>query len=157
MPSNQGVAIRSTYGRLIASFQRKEPDNLHVGLVQYIDYSTESFPPLPTPETEYFLTPFIHKRRSYKHEEELRALWWDGEALNSSGPHESGDPMPPEWMAGVHPGGVDLGVDLEVLVEEVRVSPAAPAWFRGVVEAVGRRYELDFPIKQSDLAVDPVF
>jgi hypothetical protein len=54
-------------------------------------------------------------------------------------------------------GGVPVPVQLPTLIEAVHVPPAAPHWFREVVEETIRRFGYSFPIKQSHLDVDPIF
>lgn len=156
VPSSQGIAVRSTYRRLVDALTVEERP-LFIGCVRYIDYTRETFP--TDPLYENVLTPFIHKRKSFEHERELRVLWWDGEALNINmdGHTAPDDPMPEKWMEGVHPGGVTVRVNLGTLIDEVRVSPTAPNWFTDLVTAVVGRYGFNFPIVKSDLAVDPVF
>jgi hypothetical protein len=69
LQSNEGVAIRSDSNTLAAIF---EPSSLNIGIsmVQYIDYDTTRIPF----RNAFF--PFVHKRLSFAHENELRAVIW---------------------------------------------------------------------------------
>ena len=158
VPSHQGVAIRSTYRRLVDALAAEEKP-LHVGCVRYIDYTREGFPRRgDAASVENMLTPFIHKRKSFEHERELRIIWFDREAANvNMSNRRLGDELPEEFMEGVRPGGVTARVDLAALIAEVRVSPPAPSWFKDVVDAVVKRYGFNFCTKQSDLGADPVY
>ena len=64
---NSGIAIQSTYGRLVKSFSRCK-ERIYIGKVRYIDYSSESI------DTDDILQRFTHKRKSFAYENELRAI-----------------------------------------------------------------------------------
>lgn len=50
-----------------------------------------------------------------------------------------------------------MQVDLRALIQEVRVSPFASSRFHHVVENVVAANGFDFPVGQSDLALDPLY
>jgi hypothetical protein len=62
--TSDAVAIQSTFARL----QRVLSDRAFIGVVKYVDYDTEWMPEGNT------LYPFVHKRKSFEHERELRAV-----------------------------------------------------------------------------------
>src|SRR5262249_52953837 len=66
--SNEGVAIQSTFGRLISCLGRERRFSIYIGRVAYIDYRTGVIPE----SSEY--EPFLHKRKSFEYEREVRAL-----------------------------------------------------------------------------------
>ncbi len=133
--TNQAIAIQSTYEKLRAQL----PSEVCIGMVEYKDYDAEWLPEGHT------LFPFVHKRKSFVHEQELRAIaqllpdgrvnlktqQWDEEKYH-------------------HVALVDL-------VEEVRVAPAAPAWFRDTVTAVTRHYGFKLYVRQSSLDDESVY
>ncbi|HEY7226550.1 MAG TPA: hypothetical protein VH481_00290, partial [Nitrososphaeraceae archaeon] len=61
-----GIAIQSTYRRLRDSFS-KAIESVGIGMVNYMDYNTQWM-------KEDFILPFLTKRTSFKHEQELRAF-----------------------------------------------------------------------------------
>jgi hypothetical protein len=63
----RGVALQSTYARLRDSF-KDNPENIFIGKVNYIDWD-EDWTPMG-----YILDPFLHKRKNFESEKELRAL-----------------------------------------------------------------------------------
>ncbi len=65
--TNEAVAIQSTYQKLASCL----PENVFVGVVHYIDYETQWLP------EGNAMWPFVHKRKSFEHERELRALFED--------------------------------------------------------------------------------
>src|ERR1035441_4800903 len=65
-----GVAIQTTVSRLKASLAL-EPRDLFIAKVQYIDHEAEQ---VSEPIEADVLTPIITKRRSYRHEQEVRVI-----------------------------------------------------------------------------------
>src|ERR1043165_4873977 len=68
--SSEGIAIRSSVARLktaLASFE----DKIFVRPVRYLDYDRDRI------EMGDVLEPFFYKRRSFEHERELRAVFFD--------------------------------------------------------------------------------
>jgi hypothetical protein len=63
---DHGVAIQTTFQALTASLASEEDG--YVGLVKYIDFQTALIP-----ENNAFW-PFVHKRRSFDFEHEVRAV-----------------------------------------------------------------------------------
>ena len=60
------IAIQSTFKRLRYSLS----NDINIGLINYIDYEKES-----VPSSNYF-NYFLHKRKCFEYECELRALIW---------------------------------------------------------------------------------
>jgi hypothetical protein len=65
--SGKGVAIKSTYARLIKSLE-SWPRDFFAGCVSYADYDRDVI----TGTT--MLAPFVHKPKEYQHEQELRIV-----------------------------------------------------------------------------------
>ncbi len=103
-------------------------------MIEYKDYEGEWLP------EDHTLFPFVHKRKFFEHERELRAI-------AQYFPNGRIDLKTAQW----EDEGKVHHVTLDDLVEEVRVAPAAPAWFRDTVDAVTRQYGFKFYVKQSSL------
>ncbi len=133
------LALRSSVGRLRGVL----PDDIQVGRVNYIDYATDAIP------QGNILFPYFHKRTSFKHEHELRAVRWDRSRLTQVGHVDLSIKAPDagEWVK----------VDLTVLFESLFVSPEAPPWFATLLRQVLERYGLSCSVHYSRLANDPVF
>ncbi len=134
--SSEAIAIQSTYNRLHTCL----PSGIFVGEVQYIDYTKDWLPEGNT------FAPFVHKRKSFEHERELRAVIQDLpiEDVILVGKQN------PEPGRSVH-------VDLDTLLEAVYIAPSAPSWFRSLVASITRKYGLDTPIVHSSLDAKPVY
>lgn len=141
-----GLAIRSTCGQLLQAFgppvqlDGYEPQGpiastartILVGRINYVDYRSATWP------NDDLMRASMHKRVSYAHEHEVRVLL--------SSPDDAH-----------REGGLYLAVDVNVLIQEIFVSPESPKWFRDVVEAVAARFGITARIQQSSLAATPLF
>jgi hypothetical protein len=130
--SNEAVCIRSTYRRL----RRCLPQCVFVGEVSYIDYETGGF------SLGKVFNAIMHKRLSFAHERELRAIFWE----------QDGTPDAQPYKPQIDDSGLAMEVDLPALIERVYVSPTAAPWFADLVRAMTKKYELAFPVDQSVLA-----
>jgi|SRR5690554_6175736 len=147
-----GVAITSTYKRLTECFKVTER-NVYVSEINYVDYDTYD---LPGEEGNIGLyDPFIHKRLSFVHEKELRAIVlherfekskWSGLSRN----------YPTDSFADGQPGYRERCC-LSTLIQEVVISPSAPDWFVRLIENCLRRFGYNFCIKQSKIYSTPTY
>jgi hypothetical protein len=137
LKSSEGLAIQSTYANLRDCFECEHP--VYLGAVDYIDYKTEAF------ETGNGFVPFVTKRKSFEHEREVRAIV----SCASVNPDQSGRPLTVD--------GANIKVNLETLVLAIYVAPTAPTWFAEVVRQTIKQFGYDFEVRQSDLALDPIF
>jgi hypothetical protein len=135
--SHEAVCIRSTYRRL----RQCLPQCVYIGEVNYINYETEGF---SSGNTFNFI---MHKRLSFAHERELRAIFW---AMD-------GTPEAQPYKAQIEPSGLAVEVDLPALIERVYVSPTAAPWFGNLVKAMTTRCGYAFPVSQSTLAAEPLY
>lgn len=135
--TNEAVAIQSTFSKLHQSL----PSDTYLGKVNYIDYDKDWLP-----EGNAF-RPYVHKRRSFEHEKELRVLMQDLPSTGSGFDHN---------LINIELGK-SIEINLSELIEHVYVSPTAPNWFYDVVCGVSKRYGYEFDIKQSKLSRNPVF
>lgn len=135
--TNEAIAIRSSFARLARELDEKT----YLGVVEYIDFENDW-----VPEGNTFF-PFVHKRRSFSHEQEVRALFSEWPVKEGGFDYEA---IPPS-------GGLERKVNIHELIESVYVAPTGPAWFKTLVEQVCRRYGLTTPVIQSSLDAEPFF
>lgn len=136
LDSNMGVAIKSTYNRLVNAVM-ESPQMVFIGKVKYIDYDKELIP-----YDEGLWAPFLRKRKVFEYEKEIRAMY-----LLS---HNKIDDTKKTR------GGL-VNVDLDLLVEDVVLAPDVPYWFREVVESVISKYGYEFMVKNSSVNESPIF
>ncbi len=140
--AGHGIAIRSSYRRLAESLLCD--DTIYIGTVKYVDFDKKVI------DDSNAFYPFVHKRRSFEFERELRAL-------AQHPPEELGDGTVRFGGESAGPPGLPLSVDLDHLVETIYVAPDAPSWFANLVRKIVTRYGRSWPVKQSDLSADPVY
>lgn len=135
--ANGGLAIKTRFDSFVKSFITDE--KIHIGKVQYVDYDNDLIP------EDDPLSPYLHKRKSFEHEQEVRAIVQN---VNTSQLTELQDDY-------------DIGkyyeVDLNLLIQEVVVDPFTPEWFLELVDLVAQRYNLQAPINKSHLAALPMW
>ena len=138
LKTGEGIAIQSTFKRLIESLSKDLEHEIYIGKVNYIDYETE----LMREDNAFY--PLMHKRRSFEMERELRAviMKYAVKVLQQ----EKSSPL-----------GLYISVDLDILVEKLFVSPTAPEWFSDLVTSVVNKYGLKMEVIQSSLAGSPIF
>lgn len=142
LKSNEGVAVQSTFNKLITSFDEDTEYSVHVGKVHYIDYERYFMP-----ETNLFY-PFLHKRRSFEHEKELRAIIMKFPPKNGGGLDFDAEPF--EF-------GFKSLVDLRVLIDKIYVAPTAPKWIFDLIKTVLEQFSIDKEIVQSSLDSTPIY
>lgn len=142
--SGEGIAIESTYARLLASLKEYKDFEVNVGMINYLDYRRDAIP------RDNLISPFMHKRKSFEHEKELRALIWTPQhGKNTMGSH-------PVNTCQEHPG-LYVPTNLATLVNRILVAPTAPPWIAELVKSVTRKYGFEIPVFQSDLASRPIY
>lgn len=132
------VAIQSTFSKLVANL----PTYVNVGLVRYIDYERQTF------AKDNSFNAVMHKRKSFEHESEVRAIAWQ----TLSG--ELGGDVIRRDMT---PTGLPIGVNLEALIELIYVHPFAPTWFSDIVRELVAKQELKIEVRQSMLGDSPLW
>jgi hypothetical protein len=151
MELRRGLAVKSTVGRLGASFAQRQNSNIssnediEIWRVHYIDYEADLFPPWNV------LYHFVHKRLEYKAENEVRvvALITDAAAATAS-------------LGGtdfeVNEAGLLLPVNVEALIDTIYIAPKAPADVKQTVRELLRRAGLEsIPVRPSRLTTKPVY
>ena len=144
----EGVAVRTNFENLQASIRSVAELPVTFGQVDYVDYREREVPRLGW-------SPLFHKRMEYRGEGEVRAVLpgpplkdWDVQT-DPQGPEIPLDPDVSEQ------GGRYVGVNLDVLVNEVRVPPHAAPWFADSVRSVIERSSTSVPVTRSSIELPP--
>jgi hypothetical protein len=141
----RGIAVRSTFERLTKSL--RDDRSVFVGMVHYVNYDQQFIPEGNS------LAPYVYKRASFEHEQELRAVTQDLGRATSTSP-EGGSTLD---LDAIGPAGLKIPVDIAQLIESVYIAPEAEDWFAVLVERLVRRYGHEWPVRHSDLAQDPIY
>lgn len=144
LSNNEGIAIQSTYQRLIESLASYNDFEIHVGRIRYIDYEKEVIP------MGNLLSPFIYKRKSFEYEDELRALIWTPQ-------HGKNDIQNPQGNKFANTSGLYVTVDIERLIDNILVAPSAPSWILEVIRSVTSKFGIAKAVIQSNLASTPIY
>lgn len=136
--SNEAISIQSTYKTL----KDLLPDNAYIGIVNYIDYEKDFIP-----ETNTFY-PFVHKRKSFEHENEIRAVIQDVPLGKNGGI---------DYSRSNSNNGVSIDIEPDKLIKKVYIAPASPSWYKELINSMIKKYKLNCPVIQSSMDEDPVF
>ncbi len=135
-----GIAIKTNFGRFRDSLVGDE--SVYGGAVRYEDYSTARIP------FDDIFTPLFHKRQSFSHEQEFRAVVHGVRqalvATLASNPFE-------------RKKGCYCDIELSTLVMEVVVAPFAEQWFFDLVGSFASQYGLGGRVRRSTQAETPSF
>jgi hypothetical protein len=128
------VAIRTTYDELLEVMRLHE--RLYLGLINYADYEKDKIN-----TTSDGLARVMHKRRAFRHEEEVRFVRVRCEPDDQS------------------QTGLDVPIDLDRLVQAIYIDPYAPQWFEKVVRAVVGKFapSLGDRVTWSSMKADPLY
>ena len=148
-PADEGVAIRTSFGRLAKAFEETD-ESVYIGRINYIDFETEE---IPTHNTLYAL---MCKRREFEHEHEVRAVvspYYASESRDLTTPpfHGSSEIHRAEHER----SGLSISINLDSLIESIWVAPTAPSWIRDSVESTVRKFGVTASVYQSELFRDP--
>lgn len=143
--SGHGIALSTNYGRMREALGGEE--HIFVGHVRYVDYERHWIP-----EGNGF-DPYLHKRRSFAHEQEVRAVI----ATYPTRPEPTAENGEVLDYGLPSPAGLAIPTDPASLIEGVYVAPDAPSWFVELVGDVTARLGYGFGVSQSELSRDPVY
>ncbi len=125
----EGVVIKSTLKRLKDSFENEER-GIRVSKIEYCDYDKDD----PVDKDRIYL----HKKKSYQHEAELRAFTCPWTLEPPKGTKET--------------PGIAVEVIPKQLIEDVFIGPKCDDWLRTTVDAALRSFGLHkIKCKQSSL------
>lgn len=136
--TSESIAIETNYSTL------KEilPDNAFLGMVNYIDYLRDSFDPTN------MILPFAHKRKSFEHENEIRALityFGKGSAAETDHIKLLGD------------SGLSAQIDTGKLIKKIYTNPKCATWFTELVSTIARTYNIQAEVINSNLYTAPIY
>lgn len=142
--AEEGVAIRTTYEKLRISLSGQE---MYIGLVSYKDYEKEGYPLIqidpewPPEDVDYY--PFMHKRKAFEHEREVRVIKKVDATVNG----ESAEGVRLAWN------------DLENLIERIYVNPYAGAGYFDAVKVVVIKFapQLEGVLRWSAMKREPLY
>ena len=119
-----GLALQTTFGDFKRAFKAAS-QAIHIGLVRYLDYDSDPI----GDEWAYLDLPVVLKRKSFAHENELRAYFSITDFSFS------------KLRAGIDmPHGIPVDIELPLLIRSVYVAPGTPDWQIDAVNDLLRKY-----------------
>ena len=135
------MVIQSTYQKLASAFPDDPEKTVYMGMIKYKNYANPdehmNFP------NDIFnsIPPFFHKRIEYQHEKEVRALIFS--------PGKVDDDQ--------NENGIKIPVDVDKIIEEIRMRPRTQEWITKVVEKLVKKYDLRLKVLPSQLDEKPMY
>lgn len=149
LQSGDGVAVCSTYRKLVNAIDGESKLSYHVGKVNYFDYFDD------IKETSNFFHFVMSKPRQYNYEREIRVfVWWPTSGEADFDEPKLGDLIEEDTLTA--PTGIKVNVDLDMLIDGVYVSPFGPNWSSvGYWNDLLEKYGLEATAAMSRLAMEP--
>jgi len=135
---NAGIALQTTYARLRGAL----PENAALGMVRYIDYESEMI------SLQNILGFYMHKRREFEDEREVRALVWAHEFNPAT--------QQPFVRVDASVLGLNVPIDIQQAIENIVVAPGCQGWFHGLINSVLARYQVALEVQRSELERQPI-
>ncbi|MEZ9229590.1 hypothetical protein AB4259_00710 [Vibrio amylolyticus] len=129
LSGTEGVAIQTDVDTLREFFKTSELQ-ISTSKIKYLDYDSQVIP------ARNMMYPYVHKRNSFEHEKEFRALISD---------HDTNDAIK------------QVKINARDLIKRVYVCPKAPNWFYEIVVDVVKQYGVDVPIEKSAMYTRPTY
>lgn len=133
---SKGIMIKSNIENLKASLSYS-PQNLYLSEIRYIDFENETI------DIGNAMTPKIHKHQAYSYEKEVRLIY---EVPHSGWTYD--------WSKEETEDGVFIHLDLNILIDEIVISPFSPKWFQIMIQDLCSKYNLSKLIRESILKLD---
>ncbi|WP_331292443.1 MULTISPECIES: hypothetical protein [Methylobacterium] len=131
---NEAIAIQCEYQDLKSAL----PEYCYIGKINYIDYKTDN---IGHGNVFRLVT---HKRKSFEHEKEVRAVIW------SMGRGKRGVSWVSEFGATVH-------IDIRKLIKNIYVSPKSEDLLLSVVQGLADIYGLSVKVLKSEVNAPPAW
>jgi hypothetical protein len=129
----ESIGVQSTYRKLAYLL----PHDAFVGAVKYIDYDTDYI------DVTFAFNYIMHKRKSFEHERELRAVIWPPSVKK---PFDSMDGQ-----------GLIVPIDPNKLIENIFVSPDSEHILQDVILQLARTYGVSASVHKSDVNAAPTY
>lgn len=139
--SGNGIAIKSKFEDLVEAVSIVDENgrvvdgdaikSAPVGEVSYINYRTEEIP-------DTIVHPFFTKRESFSNENEVRIAEYKGDDEFES-------------------KGIYVDIDVEKLIDEIRLEPESPNWFEDLVIEVTDDLGYEIDVNRSELERTPLY
>jgi hypothetical protein len=148
LKDNEGVAVQTTSEKIKLSIESCT-EEIEYSRVQYLDYDTDIWHhPIDYPHTHYnLITPLIHKRLEFKHENEFRLYQRIDEA----------EGLEDFWNTQEFSIGKMIQVDIEILVDKIIFPPTSDEASQNKIMNLCKMYGYQFNYYKSALNQEPIY
>lgn len=147
LKNNNGVAIKTTIGNLLASFTNTE-EEINCSVVRYIDYENDIWLP-PTTDSGYnMFVPILHKREEFSDENEFRLIHQIEYNVQD---------IDEFWRSQPIEEGKNISIDLNKLISVVYTAPTSDQLQISRIEKVIQTNGFDFKVEKSKLNNEPYY
>ena len=147
LKNNDGVAIKTTIGKLLESFSKTE-EEISCSVVRYIDYEKDIWLP-PTTDNGYnMLIPILHKREEFSDENEFRLIH-QIEYHNQE--------TEQYWAQQTQKKRQNIKVELSKFIDTIFTAPTSNENQIMKVKQIIRKNGFDFSVKKSKLDNEPYY
>ena len=130
----QGIMIKSSISNLVSSFE-KSNEIIDLSEVSYNDHNRD------IDESPIVTSSIIRKHMAYSYERELRLIY----KVSTNYDYD--------WTKEKVEEGIYIEADLNILVDEIIMSPYSPKWFIELVENLSIKYGLIKKINKSEFSI----
>lgn len=131
---SKGIMITTSIEKMKMAFEHTK-EQIQLSEVKYLDYKKDK---MKLGNLNY---PIIHKNIHYDYEKEIRLIY--------QVPFQSG--LNYDWSQEENQFGKYINVDIDILIEEIIISPKAPQWFFDLISNLLGTYKIEKKISYSDL------
>lgn len=147
LKTNEGVAVQTTTEHLVNSLNNSDKE-IEISKVRYLDYDKEGFYGEDYRHRSYNLyMPFIHKRKEFSHEREVRLIYEIREAERDAD----------YWDKQKNNKGVLIDVNVNTLIDKIILPPTSDEKVRQQVALIIKRWGYDFELERSALSKEAYF
>ncbi|WP_339158309.1 hypothetical protein MKX50_02405 [Paenibacillus sp. FSL W8-0186] len=135
-----GIAIKSTTKRLhggLFKFRAEIGLPVHIAKVFYVDFNKDAS------ANDLLIYQFINKSKDYRHEKEFRAILMEGLIPTTNFNREA--------LRINHENGIGYPVDINLLIDEVHITPFASKDYKRNVEELLLKYNINKPVFQDEV------
>ncbi len=125
-----GIAIKTTFKKFKEAIKSNEKSQIMFCKISYIDYKKHTY------SRKNLLNVSLLKRKSFSHENELRAIMY---RAGNNKRHE------------VTEFGAEVSVNINVLIGKIYLSPTAPDWVVDLLKEICCKYDISADVVKSDL------
>lgn len=131
------IAFKTSYTKLCEAL----PSDIYLGMVKYIDFEKDYF------ALDNIMNPTMHKRRSFEHEKEVRAMI---QHFNEASEDYKLDHEVTQF-------GLTIPFDINIAIDEIHLSPEAKPWFVKMIQETNTKLGITTPLKKSSLYDAAIF